>query len=75
MIDGKLGLIELELCLIYFKPKISFMISLTSSGVDFTNIISGTFTLADPNQVVIIFVLLGSSNVKTARKHVDEIDP
>ena len=57
------------------------MFSVSKSGVNFTNVLQAAFTCPDPksakkdSQVKQLFALLGSAHVKSARKHLDEIDP
>jgi len=53
----------------------------TGTGVDFINILHTAFTCADPKSAKrhwwldCIFALLGSWQIKAARKHVGEINP
>jgi hypothetical protein len=57
------------------------LVKSTRPGVDFTSILCAAFMGIDPksankySQAISLFVLLEFACVKTAHKHVDEIDP
>jgi len=43
-------------------------------GVNFTNVLPEAFTRKNDNEVISHFALLGSTHLKSLRKHVGEID-